>query len=713
MKKTRIVNINKWFLIIVVFIFAIIICQLFYIGLGNIKVGNQKLSEFASNRNTKTKQIVARRGTIYSSDDIILAKDVNSYTVIAHLNSKRTIDKKNPMHVVDKEKTAQMLSPLINMTEEKILELLNIEFEYCDEDKNCKMKQPDQVELGPGGRGITELIKDEIDSLSLPGIDFLSSNKRYYPNGNFLSYTLGYARANDEGDITGEMGLELSLNNYLSGINGYKEYQSDRDGYQITNLPNREVKAIDGSDVYLTIDTNIQMFAENAISKLEESHVEWANVSVMNAKTGEILAIASSPNFNNNTLEIKSYYDPFVSNQYEPGSVMKVFSWMASMENGLYEGEKKYLSGSLKVDDNTTIRDWNRRGWGNITFDEGFYVSSNVAASTLGLELGRAKLKDYYISLGFGKETNIGLPNEMKGTIDFKYPSEIASSSYGQGITVTAMQMLKALGAVANNGVMLNPYLIQKIVDSEGNIILEKEKTEIKRVASKETIQKMKTLLRGVVSGASNSSTGTPYYIKGYDIAGKTGTAEIAGGSGYLKGTYVRSFGCFFPAEEPEIVIYIAASKLSNTNYLYSATKTLIKNIATFKNINPLADTNDTFIFELDNYINKDTKKTETLLSSSGLSPIVIGDGEKIIDQYPEEGSILNIDNKVFLLTSSEEYRMINIKSFSRSEAQTFCNLTNIKCIFDGYGYVTDFDLKKGSILNSDTVVNINLNKNY
>ena len=425
MKKIKTIRINILFIIIVVFIFLCIIFKLVYIGTHHIEVQGKTLAEFAEERDTVKKTLVATRGTIYTSKGDVLAKDVNSYTVIAYLDSSRTKDPSRPYHVVDKELTAAKLSPILKMKKETIMKLLNTKIKSCDENNVCKKVVPYQVELGPGGRGITELVKDQIDSLDLPGIDFISSSKRYYPNGDFLSYTLGYARRNDKGDYVGEMGLELSYNKELTGKNGYIEYQSDLLGYQITSKPAIEVKSTPGHDIYLTIDDNIQMFAEQARAQLEEGKVEWATVGVMNAKTGEILGVSSSPSFNNNTLEIKSYYDPFVANTYEPGSTMKVFSFMSAMEAGIYKGKSTYMSGKLKVDD-AVIRDWNGYGWGKLTYDEGFLGSSNVAASKLALKLGRAKLKDYYSALGFGKKTSVGLPNESQGIINFRYNTEVA-----------------------------------------------------------------------------------------------------------------------------------------------------------------------------------------------------------------------------------------------------------------------------------------------
>ena len=276
MKKTRTVRISKYFLMVVVFLFGLIIFKLSYVVLSP-KVDGVDLKAFASNRNTVKEKIVASRGTIYDSLGDVLAVNVNSYTVIAYLEEDRTTDKNNPQHVVDKESTAKALSPIINMTEERILELLNTENVY-------------QVELGPGGRGITELVKENIEKLNLPGIDFIKSVKRYYPNRNFLSYTLGYAKTMDDGTIVGEMGLEKEFNKDLTGVDGSRTYESDIYGYKIANTNEEIVEAVNGKNIYLTIDTNIQMFTEQAIKTLEgASSLEWATISVVDAKTGAIL----------------------------------------------------------------------------------------------------------------------------------------------------------------------------------------------------------------------------------------------------------------------------------------------------------------------------------------------------------------------------------------------------------------------------------------
>ena len=717
MNKARIINMSTIFIIIFVFIFACLIIKLLYIGTHHIYVGDNKLSVFANARDTRKKTLYAKRGTIYSKEGEVLAKDVNSYTVIAYLDPSRTKDPERPYHVVDKEKTAELLSPLINMTKEKILKLLNSTYKSCNEDKTeCVKKVPYQVELGPGGRGITELLKDQIEELDLPGIDFLSSTKRYYPNGDFLSYTLGYAKTNSEGAYAGEMGLELYYNDDLTGTNGYIEYQSDLQGYQITSTPTIEKKSVSGNDIYLTIDTNIQMFAEEAMSTIEKGNPEWATIAIMNAKTGEILGIASTPSFNNNTLEIKSYYDPFSANLYEPGSVMKIFSFMAAMENGIYNGDEKFKSGKLKVDD-AVIKDWNRVGWGNITYDQGFMGSSNVAASKLALTLGRAKLKDFYSNLGFGTKTGLPFPNESAGTINFKYNTEVASASYGQGITVNAMQILQALTTLSNNGTMIKPYIVSKIVNSETDeTILENERTEIRKVCSEETVNKLIKIMRGVVDGSAKMSTGTGYYIKGIDLVGKTGTAEIASPKGgYLRGdkNTLKSFAALFPGEDPEIIIYTAISKTSKSSTMKTAIKNLVKNVSTYLNIYGNKESSESKSYTVESFINKDADSSALILENNNMESVIIGEGEKIIKQYPSKGVTLNVNNKVFLLTNDNKYKMPNIKGWSRNDVLTFAKLINLNVTFEGTGYVDSFNIKEDTEIDLNVTLEVKLKEKY
>ena len=385
MKKKATVKISKIIILIVAFLFVAAIIKLSYVVLSS-KVDGVDLQAMSASITTTEEILYANRGNIYDVNGELLATTVNAYTVIAYLDESRTTDANNPRHVVDKEATAAALAPLLGMTEERILELLN--------------KDAYQVELGPGGRGITEVLKGAIEELELPGIDFISdSKKRYYTNSTFASYIIGYAKENEEKKLVGELGIEGYYDEILSGTNGktkYLKYTSSN--YRIPNTPEETTEAVDGSDIYLTIDFDIQNKAENAVKEMQDNYnTDWAIFTVMDANTGAIVASATSPNFNpNDTNTITSYMNPLVSYQYEPGSVMKIFSFASAIEEGLYDGDEVYMSGSIQVDSETVISDA-ETDWGEITFDTGFAYSSNVAATTLAfrlLENGCKRLAD-------------------------------------------------------------------------------------------------------------------------------------------------------------------------------------------------------------------------------------------------------------------------------------------------------------------------------
>ena len=379
-RRSNTIKLYKMIILVIAFLFGAIIAKLCYIVLSD-EVDGINLTEFANNRNTVKKTLYASRGTIYDAKGNELASNVNSYTLIAYLEESRTTDEDDPQHVIDKESTAKELAKVLDMEEKEVLRILK--------------KDAYQVEFGKKGRNLTEYKKSQIEALALPGIDFITSTQRYYKMSDFASYIIGYAKNNDNGEIIGEMGIEKEYNNILKGTDGFTEYQKDAYGYQMPNAPSNTKNPVSGSNIYLTIDNNIQIIIEKAINSLTSTkELEWATFTVMNAKTGAIVASASAPSFNPNKLEtLTSYLNPLVAYQYEPGSTMKVFSWLAAIEEGMYEGEDTYESGSIKVAD-ATIRDFNNEGWGKISYDTGFAYSSNVAATKLSLKLGVQRLKD-------------------------------------------------------------------------------------------------------------------------------------------------------------------------------------------------------------------------------------------------------------------------------------------------------------------------------
>lgn len=697
-RKKSTVNINILILLVLVFSFFSIVIKLALVALSP-KTDGIDLTAFVNNRNTEKEIITAKRGSIYSIDGETLAQSVSSYKVVAVLSETKTKNPDNPKHVVDKQKTAEALASVLGGPTEYYLDRLNTEGVY-------------QVEFSNYGK-INSLEKKQIEALGLPGIEFIEGTKRFYPNSSLAPYIIGYARTNDNDEIVGEMGIEAYYDEKLHGEDGYTIYQKDAYGYTMPNTTTITEPAKHGEDIYLTLDSQIQLFVENGIKEISaENNMEWLTFSVMDAKTGAIVASASNPTFNLNELNIESYLNPLTAYQYEPGSTMKIFSFLAAMENGIYDGDKKYESGTIKVDD-ALIKDFNGKGWGTISFDTGFSYSSNVAATMLALDLGRENLYNYYANLGFGKKTGITLPNEGNGDIDFTYRTEVATASFGQGITTTPIQNLQALSILANNGVELQPYIVDKIVNSEtGEVTYKHEVTELGQKASEENIDKMLDLLHDVVY--SGNTDAKYYQAENITLVGKTGTAQITGSNGKYetgKYDYVRSFAGVFPYENPQYIIYVSVKKYDGSykEFANMVTK-VVEEIAKYKNLTELVEEVDSNkIIKIDNYISNEIITTEEKLKKLGLTIIKLGNGKYVINQYPEKGTTLLVGNKIFLVSNDSTYLMPDITGWSSSEAITLCKLLNLDYKLTGHGNVTTFSIAPNTEVTPNTKIEITL----
>lgn len=683
------IRFNNLVFIFVFFFFILIIGKMCYLCLYDFSVNDTTISAFIEKRNIKKEVIEPTRGTIYDVNGNTLAQDVSSYTVIAYLDEERSKDSDTLKHVKDIENTAEVLSSYINMSKETLVNLLS--------------KDAYQVELGPGGRNLSQIQMEEIKNLNLPGIDFVKTTKRYYPNGDFASYLIGYTKTTD-GVTKGEMGIEEYFNEELTGEEGYITYEKDRYGYKIANGREYKVDEVNGDNIYLTIDNNIELFIQNAVNNMqEESEAEWALMIVADAKTGAILGYSSTPSFDPNLRNMTSYLDPVVSNAYEPGSTMKIFSYMCAIESGNYNGSDTFLSGSKTYEseidnDNVTIRDWNKIGWGTITYDKGFALSSNIGvANLLDSVITKKDLRACYDNYGFGKKTNFTLSREYSGNIDFTYDIEAATAGYGQGITTTPIQHIKALTMIANNGTMLNPYIVDKIVDSNTNeTIFTSSVIKEEDVVSSDTIVKIKELLRSVVQPDSENATGYAYYMDGYDLIGKTGTAQLFDNktNSYLSGAsdYIYSFSGLYPGDNPEIIIYTALKKPKDTkNYLAPAVKDVVINTSKYLNIE--SDSKENVSYTIGNYINKDPNIIKDALSLNKLNVIVLGNGNKIINQYPSYGSIVSKNDLVILLTNNYDKSIPDMLNMSFKEVTTILDFLDINYDYEGYGYLISIDL--------------------
>ena len=672
------------------------IIKLAYVAISS-DVDGLNLTEFANNRNTAKKTLYAPRGNIYDVNGDLIASNANSYTLIAFLSPSRTTDPDNPKHVVDKERTAQALAEVLNMDYDYALQRLNVEGAY-------------QVEFGAKGKNISENKKQEIDALALPGIGFMEGSKRYYKQSKMASYIVGYAKSNDEGQMVGEMGIEKHYNDILQGTNGYTEYQKDAYGYQMGEP--YVIEPVSGSDIYLTLDTGIQLILEDAVHYLEENyHFSWFTFTVMDAKTGAIVGSATSPNFNPNTLEgLTNYVNPLVGYTYEPGSTMKIFSWLAAMESGVYEGSEEFMSGSVKVA-GATIYDFNNSGWGLINYDTGFAYSSNVGATYLAKKIGAQKLQSFYKSLGFGSKTGIELPGEEAGVIRMNYESELATASFGQGITTTPIQTLQALSILTNDGVELKPYIVDKIVDENGEITYQGGREELGVKVSHESVVKMQELMYNVVYNGL-SKIWRPNSVT---MLGKTGTAQIANGhGGYLTGSsnFIRSFAGIFPSEDPKYIIYASAKQIDGgAKGVAEAVTKAVDSIANYANVmDKPVEVDLSQIIKIDNYKNRGVEEVKTLLEDAGLEPIVLGSGDIIVNQFPFKDNKALQGSKVFLVTNKSDYVMPDISNFSSSEIISFCNLIGLRYKFNGYGKVKSFNISPGEYIDLSKTLEVTLN---
>lgn len=468
--------------------------------------------------------------------------------------------------IKDPEKTAKVLAPILEIDEailqkkieQRIEQKRDIEFRH-----GAKFKYPEEVV-----QKIQELQKKDI----INGIHVYSTTTRQY-HGPEAAHIIGFMNADDQ--AVG--GVEKTYNKWLRGQEGYSKYISSKSGVKISEeLGDQNRPAVPGKDLVLTIDARIQNQVERELDQAMETYQAKGAVAIVaDPKNGEILAMVSRPVFDPNnyseTLSDENARNRAIESQFEPGSTFKIVTLAAAIEEGIFQPEAMFESGVIEVGDRK-IRDWKPDGWGTITYRRGVELSSNVAFVKLGQQLGEKKLISYVDRFGFGnvtervgKKTGIDLPAEGRGYFFNRrlYPSELASTAFGQGISVTPIQQVAAISAIANNGVWNEPHLMKEIWDSNQNKVIQSFKPKGYRIVQPKTSQQVRELLRDVVA----NGTGREADVPGFQVAGKTGTAQKPDpkGNGYLKDQYVVSFIGFAPYDHPELVVYVALDEPSAT----------------------------------------------------------------------------------------------------------------------------------------------------
>ncbi|MCE7794707.1 PASTA domain-containing protein [Salipaludibacillus sp. CUR1] len=655
------------------------------------EVQGTDLEELLNQRWSQTQTIEGKRGSIHDRNGDVLAEEISSYTIIAIL------DERFESYVEDPRETAQKLGQVLDMDPHQLEGMLT--------------RDAVQVELGPKAKNISFEKKREVEKLELDGILFREDPRRYYPKQTFASHILGYT----ERDMSvARMGLESSLDDYLKETNGQITYQKDGRNRRLVNAEEFIEEPENGKDVYLTLDSRIQMAIEQTMNQVQEEYdPERMMAIVANAKTGEILGMSNRPSFNPNQYEdIENYTNFNVTSSFEPGSTMKVFSLAAAIEEGVYNGEETFESGSYEVTDRT-VRDHNQgRGWGEITYNEGVQRSSNVAFSKLALEkLGPESLYNYIDAFGFRDVTGIDLPNESPGLIAEQYTIDAATTAFGQGTAITPIQQIQAATAIANGGKMMTPFVIDRIVDSQKGEVLHENEPEIKgEPVSEETANQVLEILETVVT--AEEGTGRPFAIEGFDVAGKTGTAQIPQeGGGYLAGhgNHIHSFIGMAPADDPEVVVYVAVDRPDLEGHQAGSEpvslifKQVMEQSLQYLNITPteedeVASVHDNI--EIDDYEGEKAQSVKEELAEQGLKVTLIGDGESVIRQSHAEGTELMYGEKVILMTNDENPEVPDVSNWSLRNIYLLEKVTGVDMEVEGTGFVTKQTPPPGGNLN-------------
>ncbi|MFS0874489.1 penicillin-binding protein [Solibacillus isronensis] len=673
-------------------------------------VKGHELEEEALSRYETGYVLSADRGKILDRNENVIAEDTLSYRLVAVIKESATENKKNPRHVVDKAETAKLLAQYIPMDEEKIYERLN------------PSKDLYQVEFGLAGRGISHEVKKKIEELNLPGILLYSDKKRYYPNGAFASHLIGFAlrETDDDGNssVVGKMGLEYIYDKQLTGTDGKLTYQRDARNYLLPSSDKVIQEAQDGNDIYLTIDKTIQNFLEEAMTRVNDQYKPQSMIAVVaNPKTGEILAMSQRPTFNPDTREglDGNWLNDVVENTIEPGSTFKTFTVAAAIDSGNWHPNAEYQSGQYKVYENT-VRDHNTHGWGKISYLEGIQRSSNTAMTNLLDIMGWETYESYLKDFGFGQKTGIDLPNEASGIINSRYPLEKYTTTFGQGSTVTPIQLIQGVTAVANDGKMMQPYVIDKIVNpNTGEIVVDSKPTIKGEPISAETAQKTREVLASTIYGEAGNAK--RFQIEGYKVAGKTGTAQMpkANGIGYDwgKNEFLYSFLGMAPAEDPQLAVFIAVAKPKlgateiGSDPVSQVFNSVVLNSLKYMNINP-SDVAEVETTKIDDYVGKQTDTVMTQLEAEGLVPVIIGQDGEITEQFPAADASLTSGSIVFLKTDGE----ITLPSFSDWSLRNllvYKSLSKLPIEIVGEGYVESQSVSQGTPVTDDSPIVVKL----
>ena len=617
----------KIIMLIFFIIFLFVLIKIFYIQVIEYK----KINTLANDLWSRNLPVGADRGKILDRNGKVIVdnKTVASLVVV-------------PSQIKDKKDASKKISEILNVSYDEIYKHLS--------------KKTSIERVHPEGRNLDSDIADKINSLNIDGVYLLKESKRNYIYKDLLSHVIGYTGIDNQG----LSGLELKYDTTLTGVNGSIKYYSDGKGNRLS-LSEKYDTPINGQDIKLTIDLDIELALENELNlAMTKYNAEGAIGIVMDPNNGEILAMSSKPSFD--PANYKNYTEEVINRNlaiwanFEPGSTFKIVTLATAINENkvnLFE-EHFYDTGGIKVE-NATLHCWKRKGHGDETFLEVVENSCNPGFVVLGQRLGKETLFKYITALGFGKKTGIDLNGEATGilfNLDKVGPVELATTSFGQGVSVTALQQVASVSAIINGGTYYKPYIVKKIGDKEN-----KETIKNENIVTKETTNLVRYALESVVANGSGRNA----YIEGYRIGGKTGTAQKVGTNGaYMDGNYILSFMGFMPANDPKYVTYIALDHPQGvTQYGGVVAAPIAKNV--FKQIISIYDLKEDYeglpmsyrwddikYITIPDITGKELKEASRTLKALGLNVEYTGNG-KVIDTSPKinsrvkEGSIVKL----------------------------------------------------------------------
>ena len=632
---TKMVKKIKWVKIIMTLIVIAIVLRLGYSQFMNYS----ELSLKATESWQRGFPLEASRGKIYDSQNKILVDNLTTSSLIVV-----------PSQVKDATLTAKLLSEILK----------------CDE-KNLYAKITKKVSverIQPEGRQLTQEKAYRIDYLKLPGVYLVQDTLRYYPHKNYLAQTLGFVGIDNQGLV----GLELKYDKYLSGTNGSINYYMNAKSQNLNIYPAKYNYPHSGMDMILTIDSHVQDVVERELNNAYKTYNPDSILALaMNPKNGEVLAMCSKPDFDPNDYknadsEIYNRNLP-IWKSYEPGSTFKIITFSSALNDNLFDMDKDvYFDKGYEVVGGARIKSWKKSGHGLQTFREVLQNSSNPGFVEIGRRLGKDKLYQYVRDFGLTQKTGIDIPGESSG-IMFDYDKfnevEQATVAFGQGISITPIQLVTAVSACVNGGYLYQPYIVKEIKNAHTHeVVVNNHKKLVRQVITSSTSAKVRDALEGVVTDGGGKNA----YIDGYRIGGKTGTAQRAINGSYTGNGYILSFIGIAPIDDPKIVLYIAMDNPKNcvqyggTTVAPIARKIFVDvlpalNIAKVKKQREKAYVwTDTVTYDVENYIG--LLKKEVKNENYGFE--FMGEGDYVIDQLPRVGEKIEAGQKVKIMLGNQ-----------------------------------------------------------